>query len=365
MTFSNPIDLTAPENYPAVRSLDVFKNDAAAAMHSIPPRDEYSVTKTELYRQLGCMPELALEAHDLLRGEHGGEIPGVSLTEETDPFVTVHTVKILNEQGSRIMQKPTGTYVTIFTEALQINHHGVHQTLANTVAQHLAPFVAHLHEDDCVLVAGLGNWNATPDALGPRVVKQIMATRHLHGNVPDEVLEGVRPVAAIAPGVLGMTGVESAEMIAGVVRAIEPKLLIVIDALAAGNTERIGTTIQICNTGIEPGAGVANPRSGINEASLGIPVIAIGIPTVVKARLIAHQVLESYQSLLSEHLQDRRLPYYAAQAMEQALAQCHPGLEVTPKEIDDIVDNCVVILSKAITQALHPNMNADFAESFF
>ena len=187
MTFSNPIDLTAPENYPAVRSLDVFKNDTAAALHSIPPRDEYSVTKTELYRQLGCMPELAVEAHDLLRGEHGGEIPGVSLTEETDQLATIHTVKILNEQGSAIMQKPIGTYITIFTEALNINHHGVHNTLAEITAQQLSSFLTQLAPNDCALVVGLGNWNATPDALGPRVVQHIMATRHLHGRVPAEV----------------------------------------------------------------------------------------------------------------------------------------------------------------------------------
>lgn len=327
--------------------------------------DETSINKVTLYRQLGCMPELALEAHDLLRGEHGGEIPGVSLTEESDGFATIHTVKILNASGSRIMQKPIGTYITIFTEALNINHHGVHHTLANTLANSLSTFLTSVSDTDCILVAGLGNWNATPDSLGPRVVNHLMATRHLHGNVPAEVLEGVRPVATIAPGVLGMTGVESFEMIVGVVKAVQPKLLIVIDALAAGNADRIGTTIQICNTGIHPGAGVANPRIGINEKTLGIPVIAIGVPTVVKARLIVHQVLEQYQHALIEQLDDRRLPYYAKQTMETVLQQCSNHLEVTPKEIDDIIDNCAVILADAITQALHPDMNADFAESFF
>lgn len=350
MTNSNSNVSDSPECYPAI--------DAAFY-------DSFSVNKTELYRQLGCMPELALEAHDLLRGEHGGEIPGVSLTEEQDSFASIHTVKILNEQGSRIMQKPIGTYVTIFTEGFGINHHGVHETLAEVVAQQLLPFVSQLQPNDCVLIAGLGNWNATPDALGPRTVQQIMATRHLHGKVPSEVLAGVRPVAAIAPGVLGMTGVASAELLAGVVNAIQPKLLIVIDALAAGDVSRIGTTVQICDTGIQPGAGVANPQTGISEASLGIPVVAIGIPTVVKARVIAHQFLEQYHNLLAKQLQDRRLPYYAAQVMETLLSQCGSNLEVTPKEIDDMIDNCSVVLAKAITQALHPDMNADFAESFF
>lgn len=350
MTFSNPIELDTPENYPA---LDAVYDD------------DFSVNKTELYRQLGCMPELALEAHDLLRGEHGGEIPGVSLTTETDGLASIHTVKILNEQGSSIMQKPIGTYVTIFTDALGINHHGVHDTLADIVTQQLSPFLAHLQQEDCVLVVGLGNQNATPDALGPRVVRRIMATRHLYGNVPKEVLEGVRPVAAITPGVLGMTGIESAELVLSMVRTVQPAMVIVIDALAAGNAERIGTTIQICNTGIHPGAGVENPRKYINAETLGIPVIAIGVPTVVKARLIAHQVLEQYHHALTEQLQDRRLPYYAHQTMESVLSQCSPSLEVTPKEIDDIINNCSTVLAKAITKTLHPDMNAAFAESFF
>lgn len=328
--------------------------------------NQTAINKAGLYRQLGCMPELALEAHDLLRGEHGGEIPGVSLTEESDGLATIHTVKIHNEQGSQIMQKPIGTYITIFTEALQINHHGVHHTLATTLANYLSSLIAQTSEADCVLVVGLGNWNATPDALGPRVVNRLMATRHLHGNVPKEILEGVRPVATIAPGVLGMTGVESFEMIKGVIKAIHPKLLIVIDALAAGNTSRIGTTIQICDTGIHPGAGVANPRAKINEETLGIPVIAIGVPTVVKARLIAHQVLETYQNVLAEQVKTHQLLHTTTvQAMETALQQCENHLEVTPKEIDDIVNNCATILADAITQALHPNRNADFAESFF
>lgn len=323
------------------------------------------MNKTTLYRQLDCMPELALEAHDLLRGEHGGEIPGVTLTEEADSIALIHTVQIQNEKGSHIMQKPIGTYVTIYTEALQINHHGIHVTLSNSIAQRLKPFLQPIKQEDCVLIVGLGNWNATPDALGPRVIQNLMATRHLHGNIPAEMLEGVRPVATIAPGVLGMTGVESAELIAGVVKRIEPKLLIVIDSLSAGDASRIGHTIQICDTGIQPGAGVGNPRTEINQKSLGIPVIAIGIPTVVKARRIAHQVLEDYQAVLSEHIHDRRLPYYAQQAMEAVLLQCQHNLEVTPKEIDDMINNCSTVLANAITQALHPNMNAEFAESFF
>ena len=323
-----------------------------------------------LYQQWDMLPELALEAHDLLRGQHGGEIPGVSLTEEVDNLATIHTVTILNDQGSRIMQKPPGTYVTIFCNELAANHRGVQRMLTELTARQLQKFVQHLAPQEGVLVAGLGNWKSTPDSLGPRMISQIMATRHLHGNVPAEILEGVRPVTTIAPGVLGMTGIESAEMVRGVVQQVKPGLIIAVDALASGDVSRIGTTIQISDTGIAPGAGVGNQRAGINRQTMGVPVIAIGVPTVVKARVIAHHVLEDFWQQLGKHPQLthalRQLPQPAVQNMMQhALEPCQSQLEVTPKEIDDLVHNCSALLAGAITAVLHPDMNADFADSFF
>ncbi len=326
--------------------------------------------KFELYQQWDLLPELAMEAHDLLRGQHGGEIPGVELTEEIDGLATVHTVTILDNHGSRIMQKPEGTYVTIFSNELAVNHHGMLNTLTQLVAKHLQKFLPLHSLQEPVLVAGLGNWKSTPDSLGPRVVQQLMATRHLHGNVPDEILEGVRPVATIAPGVLGMTGIESAEIIYSVAQQVKPKLIIVIDALAAGDVSRIGSTIQISNTGIAPGAGVGNQRRGINEQTMGVPVVSIGIPTVVKARIIAHNVLEAFWEQLEHRPQLHNLstqlpPPALHRFMEQALEPCRSNLEVTPKEIDDLMQNCSTILARAITQTLHPDMNEDFAASFF
>ena len=332
--------------------------------------DSNHTDKLTLYRQWDMLPELALEAHDLLRGDHGGEIPGVRLTEEVGPLATIHTVTILDEQGSRIMQKPQGTYVTIFSRELAVNHYGIQQQLTDLVAAQLQKFIQLSSLQDTVLIVGLGNWKSTPDALGPRLANQMMATRHLFGNVPEEVLEGVRPVCTIAPGVLGMTGVESAETVYNVVKQVVPKLIIAIDALAAGDASRIGTTIQIANTGISPGAGVGNQRKGINEETMDVPVLSIGIPTVVKARVIAHNVLEEFWSQLSERPQLRKplqeLPPPAMHNMMQhALESCHSQLEVTPKEIDDLVQNCSTILASALTKTLHPDMNADFAASFF
>lgn len=327
-------------------------------------------SKFQLYQQWDLLPELALEAHDLLRGEHGGEIPGVKLTEEMGKFATIHTVTILDERGSRIMQKPEGTYVTIFSQELAVNHRGVQQELVQVVRQELQKFVQLPTLQDTVLVVGFGNWKSTPDSLGPQLINQLMATRHLHGNVPEEILKGVRPVVTIAPGVLGMTGIESADIVRGIAEQVKPSLILAIDALAAGSASRIGTTIQISDTGVTPGVGVGNQRAAINQETMGIPVISIGVPTIVKARIIAHNVLEEFWNQLqtrrhlSPLLQD--LPQPALHNMMQnALQSCQTDLEVTPKEIDDLVRNCSMILANAITQTLHPNMNADFAASFF
>ena len=340
------------------------KTPSAPTLASLP------AGKFELYRRWDMMPELALEAHDLLRGDHGGEIPGVELTEQVERLATIHTVKILNAQGSRIMQKPEGTYITIYSKELATNHRGIQQELTQILCRYLQPFIQLPALSDCVLVVGLGNWNSTPDSLGPRLINALTATRHLHGNVPEEILEGVRPVATIAPGVLGMTGIESAEIIRGVVNRIRPKLIIVVDALAAGDTSRIGTTIQISDTGIAPGAGIGNKRTGICAETMGVPVLSIGIPTVVKARIIAHNVLESFCLQLHHRPQVGKLLEELPQPlmhniMETALKSCQDNLEVTPKEIDDLIQNCTAILANAITQTLHPDMNQDFADSAF
>lgn len=322
-----------------------------------------------LYREWNMLPELAIEAHDLLRGERGGEIPGVQMTETAEPHAAVHTVTILNSQGSRIMQKPEGTYVTIFSRELASNHYGILDSLVDVLSRHLSPFIHLSSLKEPVLVAGLGNWKSTPDSLGPQVISQLVATRHLFGNVPDEILQGVRPVSVIAPGVLGMTGVESADLIRSTAEQIKPALIITIDALAAGDISRIGTTIQISSSGITPGAGIGNTRAGITAQTMGVPVVSIGVPTVVKARIIAHHVLEDFWQKLTARPQWNRLlqelPEPIVQnSMQHALKACHTGLDVTPKEIDDLIRCCSTIIARAITRVLHPDMNKDFAASF-
>lgn len=325
--------------------------------------------KLALYQQWGLSLDLALEAHDLLRGERGGEIPGVKLTEECEALASIKVITILNSQGSQIMQKPLGTYITITSDSFTLNNHSVHQQMVQIVAKQLQKVIQLDQLSDPVLIIGLGNWKSTPDSLGPRVSSKMMATRHLYGNVPEQLLEGVRPVCTLAPGVLGMTGIETAEMVKAVVDNIHPAMVIAIDALAAGDVSRIGTTIQISNTGINPGSGVGNQRPGIHQQTLGIPVIAIGIPTVVKAKIIAHNVLEAFIQQLENHPalranKQQLPPPLLKQLFDTVLTPYQNNLEVTPKEIDDLMNNCAIILAEALRQTLHPNMNQDFADCF-
>lgn len=325
--------------------------------------------RAQLLDTLGIQFDLALEAHDLLRGARGGEVPGVMLEEEETANATVKTVTILNEQGAQNMGKPIGTYITISSDALKINNHAEHDKLSQVLTANLQKLLPLHSPEDLVLVVGLGNWKATPDSLGPRVTGETMATRHLFGRIPPDILAGVRPVSTIAPGVLGITGIETAEIIQAVVERIQPKLVIAFDALAAGDVSRIGTTIQLANTGINPGSGLGNHRVGLNQETLGVPVIAVGIPTVVNAAVIAHNVLESFLEQLENkpHLQkllDDLPQPLLENVIRQTLSPYNDHLAVTPKEIDDIINNAVEVIAQSLKKTLHPQMNEDFANCF-
>ena len=192
---------------------------------------------------------------------------------------TVTIVKIVEEKAEQLMGKPRGNYITIEAPALRDNNRLAQREVAEILAEKLKSLF-NLPENANILLVGLGNWNATPDALGPKVINQSMVTRHLYKYAPEELQGGLRSVSALAPGVLGITGIETAEIIKGVVEKIKPELIIVVDSLAAGSVERIATTIQIADTD-QPGSGIGNKRSGINQETMGVLVIAVGIPTVV------------------------------------------------------------------------------------
>lgn len=319
--------------------------------------------KADLFRAFNVNIDLAVEAHELLRGEAETEIPGVSMEEEQSDHAKVTTIKILNEQGVQEMGRPKGTYITIDVPEVHDNNYLIHQDITKTLSDKLSELM-DLPEDASILLVGLGNWNATPDALGPQVIDKSLVTRHLFNYTPEELQGKLRKVSAIAPGVLGITGIETAEIIRGIVEHVKPDLVIAIDALAAGSLERIGTSIQISDTGISPGSGVGNRRTGINEETLGCRVIAIGLPTVMNAAIIANNCLESLLDELKTSPALYRLykefsPKVFEQILDKALYPYHNNLMVTPKEIDSLIETTARIIAGALGMSLHPGISVE------
>ena len=222
--------------------------------------------------------DLALERRDIFKKNNKlEEIDGIQTEEkEIDENLKVEKVKIVNENGEKAIGKPIGTYVTIDIKNLRLAEEAEIQKSAETLSTELKEIInKHINFKDDILVVGLGNIYVTPDSLGPKVIKTIDITRHIIKYLPQYIDENSRPVSAISPGVLGTTGIETLEILEGIVNEIKPKMLIVIDALASRSIERISSTIQISDTGIVPGAGVGNKRKEISKNTLGIPVIAI------------------------------------------------------------------------------------------
>ena len=222
--------------------------------------------------------DLALERRDIFKKNNKlEEIDGIETEEkEIDENLKVEKVKIVNENGEKAIGKPIGTYVTIDIKNLRLAEEAEIQKSAETLSTELKEIInKHINFKDDILVVGLGNIYVTPDSLGPKVIKTIDITRHIIKYLPQYIDENSRPVSAISPGVLGTTGIETLEILEGIVNEIKPKMLIVIDALASRSIERISSTIQISDTGIVPGAGVGNKRKEISKNTLGIPVIAI------------------------------------------------------------------------------------------
>ena len=257
--------------------------------------------ESDFMNRYNVRTDLAVEAHEVIVEREGPpEVPGVAVENVETSEAKITRMHIRTEAGSRAMGKAMGYYVTLASEALRNRNKDEQEDLAQTLAKELMSYFTYMElaEHASVLVVGLGNWNATPDALGPKVVGELMVTRHLYELSPPELRGGLRSVAAIAPGVLGLTGLETGEIVHGIVSNIRPDLVICIDALASRSSNRVCSTIQIADTGINPGSGVGNKRMAITKETLGCPVLAIGVPTVVHAMTIAADAME----LLSQEM---------------------------------------------------------------
>ena len=303
--------------------------------------------------------DLASERRDVYKKANKlEEIEGIETTNEKfNEDLKVERVKITSEEAEKIIQKPIGTYVTIDVKDLKVAEEEEIQAAANCVAKELKIIIdTHIDSKGEILVVGLGNIYVTPDALGPKVVNEIEVTRHIINYMPEYAKEGARKISAISPGVLGTTGIETVEILKGIVDNIHPSLIIVIDALASRSIERISSTVQISDTGIVPGAGVGNVRSEISKKTLGVPVVALGIPTVVESAVIVNDSLDLFIGKLQD--EGKSNDYFNElkekdnyEEIKNALMPNEYNLIVTPKEIDELIENMSQIVAAGINNA--------------
>lgn len=290
--------------------------------------------------------DLALESGEKFKKDNV-EIRGVSIDESYDEEKDIRTtvVRIETENGAKTMGKPQGLYITIEAPDLSVPDEGYHEEVSREIFHHLRSMY-DFEKEQSVLVVGLGNQDITPDALGPFTVDNLRITRHIIKEYGAEGVgeEAAHMVSALIPGVMATTGMETLEIIKGVIRQTAPDVVIAIDALAARSLKRLGRTIQMTDTGVNPGSGVGNHREGLNKETLGIPVIGIGVPTVVDAATIVYDSMEHMLNVLDEGERDEFLGEMITPALR--------SMFVTPKDVDETVKNLSYTVSEGINMAL-------------
>lgn len=300
--------------------------------------------------------DLALEARESI-ADADGSLHGVRVEEvyERESDIRVTRVEITTKNGARAMGKPMGTYVTIEAPGMQEPDEGFHREVSEALARQLMKIIPDAGREKGILVVGLGNREVTADALGPHVVDQLCVTRHIireYGKAAYNK-EQMHQISSMEPGVMAKTGMEAAEMIKGVVEQTRPDLLVVVDALAARSTKRLNRTIQITDTGIQPGSGVGNHRNALTRESMGIPVIAIGVPTVVDAATI---VTDAFEKLLEGIGEAERRECLGE--CRSAFSELH-NMYVTSKDIDAVIHRVSYTVSEGINLALSMELPAE------
>jgi len=359
--------------------------------------------------------DLAVEAREMVveeQNKHLGEneepisdITGVIIKEREIDGIKVSSVEI-TEEGEAAIGKKKGKYLTLEVQGIRQKDTELQEQVENVFAKEFNQFLKSLNipKDASCLVVGLGNWNVTPDALGPIAVENLLVTRHLFALQPESIEEGFRLLSAIAPGVMGITGIETSDIIYGVIEKSKPDFVIAIDALASRSIERVNSTIQISDTGIHPGSGVGNKRKELSKESLGIPVIAIGIPTVVDAVSITSDTIDfilkhfgremreggkpsrslvpagmsfgEKRTLTDEDLPDENerntflgivgnLPDEEKRKLiYEVLSPLGHNLMVTPKEVDVFIEDMANVIAGGLNQALHGQIDGENAGAY-
>jgi spore protease len=305
--------------------------------------------------------DLAVERQEIYKKANSieNEITGIESSEEKiNDRMSITRVKILNEDGEKALGKPKGEYITIDIKKVKYMEDDSIEEASKVLAKEIEKLVdKHISKQDSVLIVGLGNEYVTPDSLGPKIAKDIEVTRHIIKYCPQFLKEGTREISAVSPGVLGVTGIETLEIVKGIVDNVKPKLLIVIDSLCSKNIERISSSIQLSDTGIVPGAGVGNTREELSEKSLNIPVIALGVPTVVEAATITNDGLDLFIKKLQD--EDKSNEYLNKlkeednyEEIKEALLPKDFNFIVTPKEIDELIQNMSKLIAYGINMSL-------------
>ncbi|MDO4384806.1 MAG: GPR endopeptidase [Clostridia bacterium] len=291
--------------------------------------------------------DMALEA-----SQAAGSIPGVHVSQWEEESVSITEVRVETEEAAQRLGKSVGTYLTLECEGVRRRDPAAREEVQNVLGEEIARLLPPDEQGAPVLVVGLGNRRVTPDSLGPKTVDGTLVTRHLLRELPDKVDERLNPVCAIAPGVMGATGLETMETVSALVKEIHPRCLIVIDSLAARASSRVGVSIQLSDTGIQPGSGVGNHRRALNERELGVRVIALGMPTVVYAVTIARDALE----ILGEgETNPAALDEVTKSLFENEIGE----MIVTPREVDDMIDDAAQMLAGGINRALQTALSPE------
>lgn len=343
--------------------------------------------------------DLALEAHEMGRTKTGA-VNGVIVKEHDDQGVKVTTVDI-SKEGEEAIGKKAGHYLTFEVQGIREKDTELQATVQEVFSKRFAAFLKEqkIKKNDSCLIVGLGNRNVTPDALGPFVVENVLVTKHLFELSPENVKKGYRSVSAISPGVMGITGIETSDIIDGVIKKTEPDFVIAVDALASRSIERVNATIQISDTGIHPGSGVGNKRKELSKKTIGIPVIAIGIPTVVDAVTIASDSIDFMLKHFGKEMKEGGKPSRALtpawmtfgerrtlseddmpnrkeretfmgvvgklddhekkQLIREVLAPLGHNLMVTPKEVDVFIEDMANVVAGGLNAALHSEVTQD------
>ena len=311
------------------------------ASHIISPEITWKVNAVKQVRT-----DLAMESFD---GMQEKPLPGVRLSNWETGGVSITEVEVTTEEGSALLHKPIGHYITLESEGVKQKIPQARQAVSTILGEELGRILPKDREGP-VLVIGLGNRRVTPDSLGPVTVDHTLVTRHLFRELPEQVDGRLSSVCAIAPGVLGVTGIETMEMVRSAVQAVSPRAVIAIDSLSARAVSRVGSAIQLTDTGIQPGSGVGNRRMALSVQTLGVPVLAIGVPMVIYAATIAR---DAFELLSGEQEDEQALDQMADELLRGAMGE----MIVTPREVDDLVHDAACMLAGGINRALHPELS--------